>query len=140
MSSTHQSENLFTIVIASSSTSGPADDKGSASEDDSSDEEIIFLETDADRRKTLLASETNDLEQLKNTSWTDFENDFVFTGKGGTDVIDISSDEENNCDLPVASGSTFTTAPGDRQGSRADNSEQSVFPCPSRDCDAYTVS
>ncbi|KAJ3874554.1 WLM domain-containing protein [Lentinula edodes] len=68
-----------------------------------SDEEFledveIITETDADRKQTLLATEKD--EDLKNlhsgTSWKDFENDFIFTGRGQTNVVVISSDEESD--------------------------------------------
>ena len=72
----------------------------------------------------LLASEqTTDLEQKlgDRKSWKQFQDDFNFDGASaasgskrstiGVDIIDISSDVEDACDVPVASGSTFTTKP-----------------------------
>jgi hypothetical protein len=92
--------------------------------DEDSDDEVEFVtvpETDAERREALLASEeTAGLEEKLRfgNSWKQFQDEFNFTGNnvaGGskqtTDVLDISSDEDDGggCDVPVASGSTFTT-------------------------------
>lgn len=66
-----------------------------------SDDEIEIIETDAERRQTLLNSgeQENDLQRLdKANSWKEFRREFNF---GYT---------KDECDLPVASGSTFTTA------------------------------
>ncbi|KAJ3815123.1 WLM domain-containing protein [Lentinula lateritia] len=67
-----------------------------ASDEEFLEDAEIITETDADRKQTLLATEKD--EDLKNlhsgTSWKDFENDFIFTGRGQTNVVVISSDEE----------------------------------------------
>ncbi|KAJ7593048.1 WLM domain-containing protein [Mycena floridula] len=83
---------------------GPSQSPDESSEEDEDD---IVPETDAERRNTLLASEKDNLSNLKSL-WRDFDNDFIFTGKGKSVVIDL--DDEVDCDLPFASGSTFTTA------------------------------
>lgn len=77
-----------------------------------SDDEVLVSETDADRRHALVESERGDLQGVKTgISWLEFEKDFVFTGKGKTGVIDpelSTAAEDGTCDMPVASGSTFT--------------------------------
>ncbi|KAJ4500684.1 WLM domain-containing protein [Lentinula lateritia] len=69
-----------------------------ASDEEFLEDAEIITETDADRKQTLLATEKD--EDLKNlhsgTSWKDFENDFIFTGRGRTNVAVISSDEESD--------------------------------------------
>jgi hypothetical protein len=75
--------------------------KEEESEEEDSDDEIEIIETDAERRQTLLntGEQENDLLRLdKATSWTEFQREFNF-GYG----------QHDECDLPVASGSTFTT-------------------------------
>lgn len=116
-----------------------------SSDEDGSGDEVEFVdvpETDAERRQVLLASEqTTDLEQKlgARNSWKQFQDDFNFDGgstssgsKGPTmDIIDISSDGDDACDVPVASGSTFTTKPvGNAQagGSGKDKSRRSSPP------------
>ncbi|KAJ6531747.1 WLM domain-containing protein [Mycena capillaripes] len=94
----------------------------SDSEDDTSEEEVdelegddedeVVRETDTQRRQTLHRSERlEDLLALDETSWRDFENEFIFTGhkakRSSEGIIDISSDD----DIPVASGSTFVMPP-----------------------------
>ncbi|KAG7451134.1 WLM-domain-containing protein [Guyanagaster necrorhizus] len=84
---------------------------------DRSDSEVeIVSETDGDRREALISSEKDDLRNLK-SSWEEFKDDFIFTGDGKDNVIEISSDEENvkrePCDIPVPSGSTFTSGVND---------------------------
>lgn len=71
------------------------------SEDDESDIEII--ETDAERRQALLNTEEqeNDLLRLdKPNSWKEFQHEFNFS---------YMQRDDDGCDLPVASGSTFTS-------------------------------
>ncbi|KAF9069241.1 WLM domain-containing protein [Rhodocollybia butyracea] len=73
----------------------------------------LIPETDSDRRKALLATQHDeDLDNLHSgKSWRGFEDDFVFTGQGRSDVIDISSDEE----------STGADAKGKRKASTIEN-------------------
>lgn len=54
------------------------------SDDEGSDSDVEFIgETDSERRQTLLAAEDNDdLKGLRNTSWQDFNEDFIFGGSG----------------------------------------------------------
>ncbi|KAK0485190.1 WLM domain-containing protein [Armillaria novae-zelandiae] len=78
---------------------------------DRSDSEVeIVSETDGERREALISSEKDDLRNLK-FSWEEFKDDFIFTGNGKDNVVEISSDEEDvkeeSCDIPVPSGSTF---------------------------------
>ncbi|KAJ7707754.1 WLM domain-containing protein [Mycena rosella] len=86
------------------------DNSSSDSEEDGLSDDEPLGETDAERRKALLQSETaDDMQKLGGgSSWRDFEDDFIFTGqqreKSPRAIIDISSDD----DIPVASGSTFT--------------------------------
>lgn len=71
--------------------------------EDESDGEIEIIETDADRRHALLNSgeQGNDLLRLdKANSWKEFQREFNFG---------YNRDDKDKCDLPVASGSTFTT-------------------------------
>ncbi|KAK0469808.1 WLM domain-containing protein [Desarmillaria tabescens] len=80
---------------------------------DRSDSEVeIISETDGERRQALISSEKDNLHNLK-FSWEEFKDDFIFTGDGKDNIIEISSDEENvkgePCDIPVPSGSTFTS-------------------------------
>lgn len=100
----------------------------------------IVGETDEQRRRTLLESnigaedEKGDVKTKGSWGLNDFEDDFDWDYWGSKedddgeterkhkvvredDVIEISSDEEGDgkdgsCDLPVASGSTFTTGKG----------------------------
>ncbi len=68
-----------------------------------SDDEIEIIETDAERRQTLLntGEQENDLLRLdKATSWKEFQREFNFG---------YVQHDDNECDIPVASGSTFTT-------------------------------
>jgi hypothetical protein len=70
-------------------------------ESEESDDEIEIIEIDAERQQTLLNSgeQGKDPPRLdKANSWKEFQREFNF---------DYTKDE---CDLPVASGSTFTTA------------------------------
>lgn len=93
-------------------------------DDENSDDEVEFItvpETDAERREALLASEqTAGLEDKLRfgNSWKQFQDEFNFTGNSAAsgskqtkDILDISSDADDGggCDVPVASGSTFTT-------------------------------
>ncbi len=86
---------------------------------DRSDSEVeIVSETDGERREALISSEKDDLRNLK-SSWEEFKDDFIFTGDGKDNVIEISSDEEDVkeevCDIPIPSGSTFTSGMNDRE-------------------------
>ncbi|KAJ6505963.1 WLM domain-containing protein [Mycena vulgaris] len=103
-----------------------------ASEEDTSDEEDELLgETDAERRAALLHSEpSDDIQKLDGgSSWRDFEDEFVFTGKHQNSerpsqgIIDISSDED---DIPVASGSTFVMPPPKKKTTRNDRPKDST--------------
>ena len=63
---------------------------------------IEIIETDAQRRQALLNSEERNSELIRldrSDSWREFQREF-----------DSLSNDINDCDLPVASGSTFTTA------------------------------
>ena len=76
---------------------------------ESSDDEVeIVGETDKDRRETLLAAkQVDDVEVLDSaTLWKDFEGEFHF----GVKPEDMKPTEP--CDLPVASGSTYTSGGG----------------------------
>lgn len=66
-----------------SSTSAKVEEQDSSSED-----EEYVTENDADRRKTLLASEEDHDQISLGPSWQDFESDFIFTGEGGTEEVD----------------------------------------------------
>ena len=93
------------------------------SQANSDDEVEIIEETDADRRQALLDSEQDGDERQKlnsNDFWKLFRDEFTLedmgTGRAGSskdqEIIEIfSSDEEDGqaCDIPVPSGSTFTT-------------------------------
>ncbi|PBL03642.1 WLM-domain-containing protein [Armillaria gallica] len=86
---------------------------------DRSDSEVeIVSETDGERREALISSEKDDLRNLK-SSWEEFKDDFIFTGDGKDNVIEISSDEEDVkeelCDIPIPSGSTFISGMNDRE-------------------------
>ncbi|KAJ3987964.1 WLM domain-containing protein [Lentinula detonsa] len=65
-----------------------------------SEDAQIIIETNADRKQTLLDAELDsdeDLEKLGSGAvWKDFENDFTFTGHGRPNVIVISSDDESD--------------------------------------------
>ncbi|KAF8920291.1 WLM domain-containing protein [Mucidula mucida] len=63
-------------------------------DEDNSSEGEEEPETDADRKNTLFTDQGQDLDELR-FSWNDFKNDFVFTGNGRSEVIDISTDEED---------------------------------------------
>ena len=104
-------------------------------EDDDDDEVEFVSETDAERRQALLESEVKDGDRQaklgsSKDSWKTFMEDFNFGGGGDSssrkasgskgktsiplnEIIDIPSDGEEDvdtaCDVPVASGSTFTT-------------------------------
>lgn len=74
----------------------------------SEDEVEIVGETDKDRRDTLLAAkQVDDVEVLDSVMlWKDFEGEFHF----GVKPEDMKPTEP--CDLPVASGSTYTSGGG----------------------------
>ncbi|KAJ7104198.1 WLM domain-containing protein [Mycena belliarum] len=107
----------------------------SLSEDESSDDEVVN-ETDVERREALLRSEpAGDIQKLGGgTTWTDFENEFIFTGQNPQDspeeMIDVSSDN----DIPMASGSTFVMPPPKQKfanlhktkGSKSNNHDANV--------------
>lgn len=86
-----------TSVLAAAHLTSPTASTSYASDEEFLEDAEIITETDADRKQTLLATEKD--EDLKNlhsgTSWKDFENDFIFTGRGRTNVVVISSDEES---------------------------------------------
>ena len=89
-------------------------------EDEESDQEFeLVIETDAERREALLASDldadsNNKLEH--SGSWKALEQEFNFGNHDQAtssnvpidDIIIVSSDDDDCCDTPVASGSTFT--------------------------------
>ncbi|RDB25998.1 DNA-dependent metalloprotease WSS1 [Hypsizygus marmoreus] len=81
----------------------------SESETESDDEDIVEIipETDSDRRKTLLSSETNEyLPDLKSGSlWESFERDFDFNASRGEATHE---DTSQGCDLPSQAGTTGT--------------------------------
>ncbi|KAK2463407.1 hypothetical protein APHAL10511_004493 [Amanita phalloides] len=87
------------------STSKPQISKEEGSEEDSGGE-VEIVETDADRRQALLNSgdQENDLLRLnKSNAWEEFQREFNFG---------YAHRDERECDLPIASGSTFTTGKG----------------------------
>ncbi len=81
------------IWLAVSHCSVPIVERAFLDEDNSSEGEEE-PETDADRKNTLFTDQGQDLDELR-LSWNDFKNDFVFTGNGRAEVIDISTDEED---------------------------------------------
>ncbi|KAJ3801820.1 WLM domain-containing protein [Lentinula aff. detonsa] len=89
-----------------------------------SEDAQIIIETNADRKKTLLDAELDsdeDLEKLGSGAvWKDFENDFTFTGHGRPNVIVISSDDESD-------SATILEGKGKR---KADVFEQMIEPSP----------
>lgn len=121
------------------STSAPANSVPgdvNTTEDDDDDDEVEFVsETDAERRQALLESEVKDgdrQEKLGSSkgSWKTFMEDFNFGGSGDSssrkasgskgktsmpldEIVEVRSDGDEDvdtaCDVPVASGSTFTT-------------------------------
>ncbi|KAK7047554.1 hypothetical protein VNI00_006322 [Paramarasmius palmivorus] len=64
-------------------------------QDSDSDDEVEFVETDADRRKALLASES-DPEKSGTLFWRDFDDDFIFTGEGKTGVVPTDDGSTNS--------------------------------------------
>ncbi|ESK91831.1 wlm domain containing protein [Moniliophthora roreri MCA 2997] len=70
---------------------GPSPKTEAPDQDDSDDDEIDFIETDADRRKALLDSESD--PDKPGVSWRDFDDDFIFTGEGKTGVIPAHDDD-----------------------------------------------
>ena len=89
-------------------------------EDEESDPEFESVgETDAERREALLKSDKDaDLSNKlgPSSSWKGLEQEFYFNNRDQAtssnvpidDVIDLSSDDDNDhCNIPVASGSTF---------------------------------
>ncbi|KAJ6494788.1 WLM domain-containing protein [Mycena vitilis] len=86
------------------------------------DDDSVVGETDAERRQALRGSEPfEDLLGLSETSWRQFEDEFIFNGNGkpsSKETIELSSDED---DIPVASGSTFVMPP--RQKSTTSDSK-----------------
>ncbi|KAF8632237.1 hypothetical protein AX15_001989 [Amanita polypyramis BW_CC] len=74
--------------------------------EEDSDDSIEIIETDAERRQALLNSgeQEHDLLRLdKTNAWREFQREFDFGYKP-------SRHNNIGCDLPVASGSTFTTS------------------------------
>ena len=90
-------------------------------EDEKSDPELELVgETDAERREALLKSDEHaDLSNKlgPSSSWKGLEQEFDFNNRDRTtssnvlidDIIDLSSDDDNDvhCNIAVASGSTF---------------------------------
>lgn len=136
-------------------------------EENSSDEddEVEFIgETDAERREALLASEkADDLKSNKltsSTSWKDFEDDFNFFGvprkesegrtsrpgenansglDTGLSIPYDDIDEEGDCDVPVASGSTFTTAGSSKKAKERNDTSKGERPARSHFGSTYAV-
>lgn len=103
-----------------------AKDKVNATEEseEDSDDEIEIIETDAERRKTLLNSgeQENDLLRLdKANSWKEFQREFNFG---------YTQHDKDECDLPIASGSTFTTASTGKKELEQDLAGSSSTPKP----------
>jgi hypothetical protein len=100
---------------------GEASPSQPVSGSESSDDEVeVVGETDKDRRDTLLAAkQVDDVEVLDSvTLWKDFEGEFHFARALKpivlvNDVIDKEGGRKP-CDLPVASGSTYTSNGGKR--------------------------
>ena len=98
-------ERRLGALMGEASTSQPV--SGSESSDD---EVEVVGETDKDRRETLLAAkQVDDVEVLDSaTLWKDFEGEFHF----GVKHEGMKPTEP--CDLPIASGSTYTSGGGKR--------------------------
>ncbi|KAK0204771.1 WLM domain-containing protein [Desarmillaria ectypa] len=102
---------------------------------DCSDSDVeIISETDEERREALIFSEEDVLRSLK-SSWEEFRHDFIFTGDGKDNTIEISSDEESvkrePCDIPVPSGSTFTSGMNDGSKGSKNKGEEKEKETPS---------
>lgn len=97
------------------------DDEDGDEEDGEGD---TIPETDLDRRRALLASATQqnlDLQSLKSgSSWTKYEDDFNFVGAE-------RNTQGRECDLPVASGSTFTGGQKRKRGLEDDEGKGEYF-------------
>jgi hypothetical protein len=126
----------FSRWILKSHTAGNASASTAASESDqdSDDDHNIVPETDTERRKALQDSEAIDLSGLKaGNHWNKYDDDFIFTGQGSSEPIELSSDEDilRNCD--TGSGSTFVTGPSsDGKGKRkqrddADDKDSKIY-------------
>ncbi|KAF5367425.1 hypothetical protein D9758_003679 [Tetrapyrgos nigripes] len=100
----------------------------SESEHDSNDEEAedIIPETDSERRQALQDSETSDLNGLKTGNhWHEYDDDFIFTGQGSSEPIEIPSDEDVSRGCDAAAGSTFVTgSSSDRKGKRKQRDDE----------------
>lgn len=109
------------FVVRLTGSSKPSEEL--STDGDNSDDEVEFVpETDAERRQAIQDAEQGESDNSKlgsDFSWKQFKDDFNFDGKSMPsgakqpliDGIDISSDEEDvgTCDVPIASGSTFTS-------------------------------
>lgn len=89
---------------------------------ESSDDEVeVVGETDKDRRDTLLAAKQVDDEEVLDsvTLWKAFEGEFHFgvkpEGLKPTVLVNSSDGGRKPCDLPVASGSTYTSGGGGKR-------------------------
>ncbi|KAH9481414.1 DNA-dependent metalloprotease WSS1-like protein [Psilocybe cubensis] len=113
---------LLALQTAASGTSTKSAEEELADDDDSDDEVEFVPETDAERRQAIKEADedSNNLKLGPGFSWTQFKDDFNFNAASKPsgsklpfpDIIDISSDDEDTgraCDVPVASGSTFTS-------------------------------
>ncbi|PPQ65296.1 hypothetical protein CVT26_000256 [Gymnopilus dilepis] len=96
-------------------------------DEEESDDEVEFVsETDAERRQALQEAEQGQESNQKlgpGFSWSQFKDEFNFDNGSSAsgskqpqvvgDILEIFSDEDeaNACDVPVASGSTYTTTP-----------------------------
>ena len=80
-----------------------AKDKDNEESEEESDDEIEIIETDAERRQTMLnfGEQENDQLRLDKASWQEYQREFNFG---------YTQHNKDECDLSVASGSTFTTA------------------------------
>lgn len=74
-------------------------------------------ETDAERREALLASDQDvDLSNRPSSSWKALEQEFNFNSHDQPtssnvsihDIYNVSSDDDDDCNIPITSGSTFT--------------------------------
>ena len=105
---------------------GEASPSQPVSGSESSDDEVeVVGETDKDRRETLLAAkQVDDVEVLDSvTLWKDFEGDFHF----GVKPEGMKLTEP--CDLPVASGSTYTSDGGKTTKARVLDTGKTVVWC-----------
>ena len=84
--------------------------------DSESDSERGVQETDQDRLRALLdAMKVENVIDLTEETWVDYDHDFNFNVETSKTTLDIASDDEPTCDILQSSSSrsTFTTtAPG----------------------------